>query len=1025
MGLNLTRQDYERARAGVSAFLRAQRVDSKSDVSPVLGESAGGSGSNGGGLDAQASTERSPAMTTSGSMSAKMASHSKLASRSISSPMLSFFTAVLPNEQDDAKARPKLDNVGAMEERKRRRERRRRARERRSLLGESGSGVRHVKVCSLSSTLDGSPLTSVSAETPYGHSDSSQPPSDRLCKVKLLSNESLQGLGLKIAEEDVPDDDDDAEAAGEEGEAEKPDLKSPVQLPKCNLVFESPGLQRLSQKAHIDLDGRLTLMRSPAVRLTDGQENEPVTTEDDEQMTTANTGAETDDSGVFFPVDSAASRKVWGRHRRNTSTETSPPMDLHTSLDRLSFLDRVMAQKASPIRLRKEARAREREAKMTVGSNDLVVMTATASAPSTSALADVRSADSQNVDLQQGKNVRWARESCSPRRRMTTKEHYDFAFYGIPPHGDVTGVLPTFDEEAEHKRNGGDEEQMFHLRQRTTSAWMRNHLPASNSGSPVAGRGGTAYQSHDSPSVLSLNLDNIADRIESFGGTGLSAKRGLLFGPASSDRTPPGLSSQASLDLADATQVFSQGPTLARSPARNVFDSFVASTPPRFVRANTLAAPFLLHQQQQTNSTGVEESPDRVMLMRAHSSGALERRLPSHSRQASLLTREANKENLPVKKVPTGWAHRSPMGKYETISPAAIFGSQERMRSSSGEFVPVEPSKTARQDEANSDEEGDDEREIDVSPDAVRHSQQSPTRSLAVRGREWSHTRDSSASTSVFEDSPLYLDIHNRTASVVSSLPSGSTLARALGMDGERAEARVADQAQPASQKTKKKRPEQGQMDAPEANENAPLQLSSQAAAPLTSTTAMLPGVGRMEWDKPDGSRVVKLVSEELQAALESGTVAAEPPARYYKLPPEWGRSTAKPQSVSYAGMIGQAILSSSDGRLSLNEIYNWISTVFPFFERGDRGWQNSIRHNLSLNKSFIKVEREANIPGKGGWWAIKVGHEDRFRGGSYVAPGSATALKAEKAPKSQVAVADEQRARPDNRSQEAGVGEK
>ncbi|PWN94631.1 winged helix DNA-binding domain-containing protein, partial [Tilletiopsis washingtonensis] len=74
----------------------------------------------------------------------------------------------------------------------------------------------------------------------------------------------------------------------------------------------------------------------------------------------------------------------------------------------------------------------------------------------------------------------------------------------------------------------------------------------------------------------------------------------------------------------------------------------------------------------------------------------------------------------------------------------------------------------------------------------------------------------------------------------------------------------------------------------------------------------------------------------------------------------------------SYAGLIGQAILSSSDGKLSLNEVYNWISAVHPFYERGDRGWQNSIRHNLSLNKSFLKVEREANMPGKGGFWAIK-----------------------------------------------------
>ena len=145
----------------------------------------------------------------------------------------------------------------------------------------------------------------------------------------------------------------------------------------------------------------------------------------------------------------------------------------------------------------------------------------------------------------------------------------------------------------------------------------------------------------------------------------------------------------------------------------------------------------------------------------------------------------------------------------------------------------------------------------------------------------------------------------------------------------------------------------------------------------------------RTVWQQPDGSCIVKLVSEELQAAINSGSLDHEPDPRYYRLPPGYGSSKAKPSSVSYAGLIGQAILSSSDGRLSLAEIYTWISTVYPFYERGDRGWQNSIRHNLSLNKSFVKLERESSIPGKGGWWAIAPGHEVRFCNGIYLANAS------------------------------------
>ncbi|PKI84527.1 hypothetical protein MVES_001642 [Malassezia vespertilionis] len=146
---------------------------------------------------------------------------------------------------------------------------------------------------------------------------------------------------------------------------------------------------------------------------------------------------------------------------------------------------------------------------------------------------------------------------------------------------------------------------------------------------------------------------------------------------------------------------------------------------------------------------------------------------------------------------------------------------------------------------------------------------------------------------------------------------------------------------------------------------------------------------GQTEWEQPNGSKIVKLVSEELQAAIDSGTLDHEPEPRFYRLPPGYGTGKAKPSSVSYAGLIGQAILSSSDSRLSLAEIYNWISTVYPFYERGDRGWQNSIRHNLSLNKSFVKLERESTIPGKGGWWAIVPGHEPRFKNGLYVPSAS------------------------------------
>ena len=75
----------------------------------------------------------------------------------------------------------------------------------------------------------------------------------------------------------------------------------------------------------------------------------------------------------------------------------------------------------------------------------------------------------------------------------------------------------------------------------------------------------------------------------------------------------------------------------------------------------------------------------------------------------------------------------------------------------------------------------------------------------------------------------------------------------------------------------------------------------------------------------------------------------------------------------TYKQLIGQALMTEKCSGLPLMDIYSFISKRYPYFKMKNPGWQNSIRHNLSLNKWFEMVP-DSNEGRRGSCWRIKEG---------------------------------------------------
>lgn len=194
----------------------------------------------------------------------------------------------------------------------------------------------------------------------------------------------------------------------------------------------------------------------------------------------------------------------------------------------------------------------------------------------------------------------------------------------------------------------------------------------------------------------------------------------------------------------------------------------------------------------------------------------------------------------------------------------------------------------------------------------------------------------------------------------------------------------------PANQQPPKEEPMQllDNLSNPAANQNYFYSLRTEAANHLISNTNLISSSPAAidQYAGPKFSNLAGLNS--LNGGLNSLSGGHPPPGGNGKeikpINSTTFKSTQKPP-YSYIALIAQAIENSPGKKCTLANIYQYIMTTFPFYKDNRMGWQNSIRHNLSLNDCFVKLSRDDKKGGKGHYWTLDPKCKDMFVNGSFL----------------------------------------